>query len=60
MVVIGEATLVNADLGLPSRKPLRIKLDFVGKEEVSLMRQGDDSTKTSGIVVLLRMNGRRA
>jgi hypothetical protein len=30
MVVVTEATLVHADVGLPSRKLFRIQLDFVG------------------------------
>ena len=52
-----EATLVNADMGLPSRKLLRIQLDFVVKEGGSFMRQGHDSTKTLAIVVVLDASG---
>jgi hypothetical protein len=52
MVVVVEAAFVEADVGLPSREFLRIQLDFVGEENVSLMRQGDDPTKASGIIVL--------
>jgi hypothetical protein len=58
-MVVGEATPVNADVGLPSRKLLHIQFDFVGKEGVSRMRQGDDPTKTFGfgIVALLGESG---
>ncbi|MGO9466309.1 MAG: hypothetical protein ACLQIB_52430 [Isosphaeraceae bacterium] len=52
MVVVGEATLVNADVRLPARKFLRVQLDFVGEEEVSLIRQGDDTTKTFGFGII--------
>jgi hypothetical protein len=56
--VVGEAPLVNADVGTPVRKLLRVELDFVGKEGVSLMRQSDESAEASGIVVLLGASGR--
>ena len=44
MVVVDETTLVDDDVGLPSGKLARVKLDLVGEEDVPLVRQGDDST----------------
>ena len=54
IAVVAEATLVNADMGLPSRQLLGIELDFVGQECGSLMGQGHDSTKTLGVVLFGR------
>jgi hypothetical protein len=56
MVVVSEATVVDNDVGTPVRKRARIQLDFVGKEGVLLVRKGDDTAKTFGIVVLLRVS----
>ncbi len=58
MVVVGEATLVNDDVGTPVWKRARIEIDFIGKENVPLVGQGDDTTKAFGIVVPLRAGGR--
>jgi hypothetical protein len=58
MVVVGEATLVKDDVGTPVRKRARIQLDFIGKEDLPRVRQGDDTTKAFGIVILLRAMGR--
>jgi hypothetical protein len=52
MVVVDQASLVNADMGLPLRKLFRIQLDFVKKEHGSLPGQSHDSTKTLGVVPL--------
>ena len=57
MVVVSEATLVNDDLGTPVRKRVCIQLDFIGKEDVPLVRQGNDTTKTFGIPILLKASG---
>ena len=51
MVVVGDATLVNDDVGTPARKRARIQLDVIAKEDVPPVRQDDDTTKTFVIVV---------
>ena len=56
MVVVSEATVVDDDVRTPERKRARIQRDFIGKEDVLLVRKGDDTTKTFGIIVLLRVS----
>jgi hypothetical protein len=58
MVVVSEATVVDDDVGAPVRKRARIQFDFVGKENVPLVRQCDDTTKTFDNVILLSASGR--
>ena len=53
MVVVSEATVVDDDVRAPVRKLARIQFDFVGKENVPLVRQSDDTTKTFDNVILL-------
>jgi hypothetical protein len=57
MVVVAETTLVSDDVGLPSRELGGIQLDFVGEENVPLVAQGDDSSKTFRFVILLEAGG---
>ena len=53
MLIVGEATLVKHDVGTPVRKRAPIQLDFISEEDLPLARQGDDTTKTFAIVILL-------
>jgi len=53
MLIVGEAMLVKHDVGTPVRKRAPIQLDFISEEDLPLARQGDDTTKTFGIVILL-------
>jgi hypothetical protein len=60
MVVIVEAPLVDDDMGTPVRKRTRIQLDLITEEDDPPVRQGDHTTKASGIVIRLRVSGREA
>ena len=53
MLIVGEAMLVKHDVGKLVRKRAPIQLDFISEEDLPLARQGDDTTKTFGIVILL-------